>query len=70
MGFNWAFERLRYGMRRQGHVACTKEKANAYWVWWGNPKQRDHFEGLEVEEKIKKIEMNFEYVGLESSDSG
>jgi len=40
-------------MRREGHVARTKEKANACWVWWGNPKKKDHFEDLEVEGKIK-----------------
>ena len=31
-------------MRCTGHVARTVEKINAYGIWWGNLKGRDHFD--------------------------
>jgi len=44
-------------MRRQGHVGRTKEKANAYWIWWGTPKRPRRRPRSRIEDKI---EMNFE----------
>jgi len=33
------------------------EKKSAYWVWWGNPQQRDHLEDLGVDRKkiLKRV---------------
>ena len=46
-------------MRRQGHVARTKEKENAYWVWWGKPKGKRLLRRPRSRRE-NKIENNFE----------
>jgi hypothetical protein len=33
--FRWAY-----------HVARVGERRGAYWAWWGNQRERDHFEDL------------------------
>jgi hypothetical protein len=35
-------------MRWTGHVARKRKKQTAYWVVVGKPKERDHFEDLDV----------------------
>jgi hypothetical protein len=37
-------------MRWAGHVARTGERGNTVF-WWGNLKERDHSEGLEIDER-------------------
>jgi hypothetical protein len=41
-------------MRWAGHVACMEEKRNTYILgfWWANQKKRDHYEDVDIGERI------------------
>jgi hypothetical protein len=37
---------------RAGHVTSTGERRGAYRIWQGNPRVREHLEGLRIDGKI------------------
>jgi hypothetical protein len=39
-------------MRWAGHVACGGSERCTQWLWWGDLRERDHFEDLGVNGRI------------------
>jgi hypothetical protein len=43
--------------RRMEHVLCWEKREIRTWSWWGNPKQEDSLEDLEVERDNMKVHL-------------